>query len=148
MSLHDEIITALKKRGAVMLEDDSIANTFIEAIRDCPTDIPFFEQYGLVIVLFYDPAEQTVEKWQHCDGIAFRHFNKDGGKSVYSIGISTHAIERGKDYTCFIWLHEAAHVLRENVDVHDNRYHALLDVLIEAHNKTAGASLVNDYQRD
>ena len=39
-------------------------------------------------------------------------------------------------------------LMRENVEIHDKRYHALLDVLIEAHNKTTGANLVNDYQRD
>ena len=148
MSLHDEIISALKNRGVVMLDDDSIANTFLEAITDCPTDIPFFEQYGLALVFFFNPAEQTVEKWRRCDGLTFRHVNEDTGKTVYSVGIATRAIERGKDYTCFVWLHEAAHILRENVEIHDKRYHALLDVLIEAHNKTTGANLVNDYQRD
>lgn len=67
----------------------------------------------------------------------------DGFGTLYAVGISLEAIERGKEYTELLFLHELAHIFGGGE--HSTEFHRELDRMIERFNKETGSRIVNDY---
>ena len=76
------------------------------------------------------------------DGIAWKDVTRDRGE-LHAIGLSCEALDRGPEYTQFLFLHELTHVLGNGE--HSPEFHQQLDRLIEQFNRRTGGHVVNDY---
>lgn len=80
---------------------------------------------------------------QDVDGIEWVDVTPDRGR-LHAIGLSAEALDRGREYFQFLFLHELAHVLCGGD--HGPEFHACLDGFIARFNVATGASVKNDYQ--
>lgn len=75
------------------------------------------------------------------DGILWKNVTSDSG-TVYAVGISTEAMDKGADYTAFLFLHELAHITTDGD--HSRAFHDQLNELLMVYNEATGANLAND----
>lgn len=115
----------------------AIADTFPAYIPDCVQDF-----------YIYRCSEQP-EGLEHMDGINWKDCTRDAG-NLYSIGLSVEALEKGVAYASLVCLHELCHALCDIAEIvgsndHDQRFHSILDGLIERYNAKTGLQVKNDY---
>lgn len=138
----------IQNEGAVICEDPevlalarpvliAIAETFPGYIPECVQDF-----------YIYRRSEQP-ENLHTMDGISWKDCTKDAG-NLYAIGLSVEALEEGVEYSSLICLHEMCHVLCDIAEIsgsndHDERFHSILDGLIERFNTKIGLRVKNDY---
>ena len=129
----------LEKWGVFPMNNDETAQLFLDYIGDGPPNCDFMGKYRLCLVFFYDRNEQPA-KWKHYGGMCWK-FEHETEQPLYAIGISKQTIERGKQKTVEMFLHECAHALH-GVDhrAHDERFHDLLKVLVDEYNKANGTN--------
>ena len=78
------------------------------------------------------------------DGEYYLRYRRGDEKNrIALIGISSTALELGRDQTVLTLLHELAHVLWQTDN--PSLFHTLLDGLIFAYNKLSGEEIRNDY---
>lgn len=80
---------------------------------------------------------------QDADGITWIDATPDRGR-LYAVGLSAEALDRGREYFQFLFLHELAHVLCGGD--HGAEFHKHLDMLIDRFNAATGSTVRNDYQ--
>lgn len=136
------VLRWIERQGAVFYPGKLERETAKRYLQDMPVVFP--ELVGeLSAVYLYRQSEQATERLRKCDGIIWRDVTLDGFGTLYAIGISLEAIERGKEYTQFVFLHELAHV-HVGGD-HSTEFHRELDRMIEQFNRRTVGHLSNDY---
>lgn len=135
-------------KGVVMSEDqlqNGFLTVYVERIHKA---IPELYNGGLSLVYVYDMDEQKNEG-SYSDGIDWLDVvvSSDGKPvdKLHAIGISTQAIDAGRDYAVMVFLHEYTHTLLEKPNDHGMMFHFTLDRLIERYNQATGSSVSNDY---
>lgn len=78
-----------------------------EYLRVMPAVLPELVRM-LSAVYLYRQSEQADGSM---DGILWRDVTRDGDGILYAVGLSVEAVERGKEYTQFLFIHELAHIL-------------------------------------
>ena len=111
-------------------------------LRDMPRVFPELVRQINAIYLF-EMGRQKTELLRKCDGILWRDVTLDGFGTLYAVGISLEAIERGREYTQFLFLHELVHV--QTGGDHGPEFHKCLDSLIKRFNRYTGSHIINDY---
>lgn len=136
------VLRWIERQGAVFYSGKLERETAKRYLRDMPVVFP--ELVGeLSAIYLYRQSEQATEHLRKCDGIIWRDVTMDGFGTLYAVGISLEAIERGKEYTELLFLHELCHI-HVSGD-HGPEFHRELDRLIEQFNRRTGEHLVNDY---
>lgn len=104
---------------------------------------------SLVCIYLYQQADQPPNLrtdggalMKDVDGIQWVDVTPDRGK-LYAVGLSVEALDKGKDYVQFLFLHELTHILSGGE--HSEEFHQCLDGLIERFNRHTGSRIVNDY---
>ena len=95
----------------------------------------------LPLIYIYRQSEQLPEN-QKSDGNLYRETNKSGNLIYCCLGISTEALQQGKEYTALVFMHELAHI---NFPEHDKNFHEHLNNLISLYNIITGSTVKNDY---
>ena len=109
-----------------------------------PVLIDLAREQGLKLLYTFSAAEQD-ESRKDRDGECWKNCTLDGRETWYSIGISTEALDRGRDYTVFVFLHELCHLFTGGGN-HTAAFHSFLDYLLSEYNSANGAEIENDYQ--
>ena len=136
------VLRWIERQGAVFYPGKLERETAKRYLRDMPVVFP--ELVGeLSAIYLYRQDEQATERLRKSDGILWRDVTLDGFGTLYAIGISLEAIERGKEYTELLFLHELAHVHVSGA--HSAEFHKQLDHLIEQFNRRTGGHVANDY---
>ena len=140
--IDDIFVSQIKAQGVNPLENEPLAEYFLDQISDNPVSVEFMTESGnLALIFLYQPIDQP-EGFRRYDGMVFRHEHNVTGQIRFSIGIATSAIMRGKSYLNALWLHECAHVLHgTNCEIHDTRFHAVFHALIDSYNSATGSAL-------
>lgn len=97
----------------------------------------------LSAIYLYRQDEQATERLRKSDAIIWKDVTLDGLGTLYAVGVSVGAIERGEEYTQFLFLHELAHI--DGDGEHTPEFHRQLDRMIELFNQRTGSRIVNDY---
>lgn len=95
----------------------------------------------LPLIYIYRQSEQ-LSKNQKSDGNLYRETNKSGNLIYCCLGISTEALQQGKEYTALVFMHELTHI---NFPEHDKNFHEYLNNLISLYNIITGSTVKNDY---
>ncbi len=103
--------------------DNSVAFSFDKSHLDMLKDyldelpksfIPNLTKYGLALLYVYDREAQP-EKGRKTYGLTYECWKRDKEANEKTrdcaIGISTEALDRGKEFALAVFVHEAAHVL-------------------------------------
>lgn len=131
-----------ERKGAVFYPGKLERETAKRYLRDMPVVFP--ELVGeLSAIYLYRQSEQATERLRKSDAIIWKDVTLDGFGVLYAVGLSVGAVERGEEYTQFLFLHELAHV-HVSGD-HDPEFHRVLDRLIARFNQCTGGRVVNDY---
>lgn len=112
----------------VICGDESYMEKLVGFLTDLPESFPDLENYNLALLYVYDRHKQRPED-ELSAGICWTHQNKERGLTAYSIGISTYALDRGRDYVLSVFAHESAHVLTGNTG-HNELFGIVLDGLL------------------
>lgn len=140
----------IQETGIVVCWDPALRKTVAQYL------LPIFQALretiqplSLVCIYLYRQADQPPNMRtddgifiRYVDGIQWVDVTPDRGK-LYAIGLSAEALDKGKDYVQFLFLHELAHILSGGK--HSKEFHRCLDGLIERFNKYTGSHIVNDY---
>jgi hypothetical protein len=108
----------------------------------CPLLFPYVTAGRLVFIFPYKLDDQTP---QYCrmDGLCLSPECKAG---PHAVGISDHALHRGRDYATSVLFHELAHIEH---DGHDFEFVDCLNSLIDHYNRATGRAIKDetDYAR-
>lgn len=136
------VLRWIERQGAVFYPGKLERETAKRYLRDVPVVFP--ELVGeLSAIYLYRQDEQATERLRKSDAIIWKDVTLDGFGTLYAVGISLEAIERGEEYTQFLFLHELAHVISGGE--HTPEFHRQLDRLIDQFNRRTGGHLSNDY---
>ena len=95
----------------------------------------------LPLIYIYRQSEQ-LSKNQKSDGNLYRETNKSGNLIYCCLGISTEALQQGKEYTALVFMHELTHI---NFPEHDKNFHEYLNNFISLYKIITGSTVKNDY---
>lgn len=137
----DRVLRWVKSQGAVFCVDPAELDLLKSYLSEMAFVFPLL-QWGLCAVYLYRQEDQPVEL-KRCDAICWDDVTTDGIGTLHAIGISTAALDRGPEYTQFVFLHELTHATHGGE--HTAEFHAALDELIIEYNRATGATLANDY---
>lgn len=137
----DRVLRWIQSQGAVFYYDPDKHERLKSYLSKMPWVFPLF-QLGVYALYVYRQEDQPVEL-KNCDAICWDDVTTDGIGTLHAIGISTTALDRGPEYTQFVFLHELTHVTHGGE--HTAEFHAALDELIDLYNRETGAVLANDY---
>ena len=119
--------------GTVFSFDETRIAMLGDYLDELPESFPDLSKYGLAMLFVYDRMKQRDAEDRQCGGITFQNGRVDKAGQVletaYSIGIATEVIDRGKEFTLAIFVHEAAHVLTAN-EGHTEFFGIVLDGLL------------------
>ena len=136
------VLQWIQQQGAVFYPGKLERETAKRYLRDMPVVFP--ELVGeLSAIYLYRQGEQETERLRKSDAIIWKDVTLDGFGTLYAIGVSLEAIERGKEYVQLLFLHELCHV-RISGD-HSTKFHRELDRMIDRFNQETGSHIVNDY---
>lgn len=106
-----------------------------EYMRAMPAVFP--ELVGMLSAVYlYRQSEQADGSM---DGILWRDVTRDGNGVLYAVGLSVEAVERGKEYTQFLFIHELAHILAPGE--HEPPFQQIVAALLDRFNSETGSSL-------
>lgn len=136
------VLRWIETKGAVFYPGKLERETAKRYLRDVPVVFP--ELVGeLSAIYLYRQDEQATERLRKSDAIIWKDVTLDGFGTLYAVGISLEAIERGKEYTELLFLHELCHIHVSGN--HGPEFHNQLDSMIELFNQRTGSRIVNDH---
>lgn len=136
------VLRWIERQGAVFYPGKLERETAKRYLRDMPVVFP--ELVGeLSAIYLYRQGEQETERLRKSDAIIWKDVTLDGFGTLYAVGISLEAVERGSEYVKFVFLHELCHIRVSGV--HSLAFHQQLDRMIERFNQETGSHIVNDY---
>ncbi len=134
----DRTIVWIEKHGAVVCLDPAEKQRLERYI--VPTAALFPDLMKMLCAVYvYRMSEQTGEA-AGSDGICWKNVTSYAG-TLYAIGISTEAMDKGAEYTAFLFMHELAHI-RESE--HCYKFHEILNDMIGQYNHAYSVNLAND----
>lgn len=101
------VLQWIESQGVIFHYDRKARETAKAYLRDMPTVFP--ELVGMLSAIYL--YRQSKQADGSMDGILWRDVTKDGSGILYAVGLSVEAVERGKEYTQFLFIHELAHIL-------------------------------------
>lgn len=132
----------IERQGAVFYPGKLERETAKRYLRDMPVVFP--ELVGeLSAIYLYRQGEQETERLRKSDAIIWKDVTLDGFGTLYAVGISLEAVERGSKYTKFVFLHGLCHIRVSGV--HSLAFRQQLNRMIERFNQETGSHIVNDY---
>ena len=138
-------MAAYMESQGVVIDHTDHAHTLAEYLRGDPIPqlIEKAQCKGLKILYVYDMQRQQYNT--RADATIWKNCTLDGSGTWYAIGISTQALDLGRDYTAFVALHEITHLLTDCIEDHTPAFHSYLDYVITLYNNANGTHIVNDY---
>ena len=134
----DRTIEWIEKQGAVicmdLAEKKRLEHYIIPVVALFPDLIKM-----LCFVYVYRMSEQT-EGAAGSDGICWKNVTNYAG-TLYAIGISVEAMDKGAEYTAFLFMHELAHIKEPK---HNHNFHEILNDMIVRYNHAYSVNLAND----
>ena len=133
------------ERNGVVFDESGRTTELAEYLTGDPITalIERARDQGLKLIYTFVSEDQD-ESRQDRDGECWKNVTLDGKGTWYSIGISTDALDRGKEYTVLVFLHELCHIFVDG-DRHPPAFHRYLDYLLKLYNEANGTEIVNDY---
>lgn len=136
----------IESQGQVFSDDPAIAAAAEPVFCAIQKFFPDFWEC-VTLPFCYVVSEQPEDL--RADGYCWVDVTSDAGV-LYGIGLSYEATEKGFQYSALVVLHELAHVLCGIAEIsgsndHDQRFHSILDGLIERFNAKTGMKIKNDY---
>ena len=139
-------MTRFLKKNGVVIEDRNYAKKLAGYL--CGDPIPDLisraGKHGLVFFYVYDMERQPIGRREQ-DAEIWKDVTTDGNGTWYAIGISTQALNYGKEYTVLVFLHEITHLLTDCEEEHTEIFHAYLDKLLKNYNAANKTAIKNDY---
>ncbi len=116
-------------------------------LRDLPVVFP--ELVGLLSAIYlYRQSEQATERLRKCDGIIWKDVTTDGNGTLYAVGLSVEAVEKGEAYVQFLFLHELAHIPAPCApDEHGPQFRREMARLLDRFNRATGSTLEDEPSR-
>lgn len=129
----------LKAQGVVICNDPEAAELFLTYTIPVASTFPEIVD-KLSAVYTYRMNEQGTADLRSNDGISW-HYESELGM-LYGIGLSVEALNSGRDYAAFVFLHELCHIATSTD--HSISFHDTLGKMIDRYAKEEGHILVND----
>ncbi len=96
----------------------------------------------------YEQDKQGTERLRRCDGIIWRDVTTDGNGTLYAVGLSVEAAEKGETYVQFLFLHELAHIpVPCAPDEHGPQFRREMARLLGRFKRATGSTLENEPPR-
>lgn len=134
----ERTIAWIEKQGAVVCLDPAEKQRMERYIVPVAELFPDLMKM-LCAVYVYRMSEQTGEA-AGSDGICWKNVTNYAG-TRYAIGISTEALDKGPEYTAFLFMHELAHIKEPE---HSYKFHEILSDMIGQYNHAYSVNLAND----
>lgn len=144
---------ALAASGVKSINDPETVGKFVEYVADAVEAFPEFfggepfwyaEDFCIEIVQYVVGYEEN-ESENKTDGRALSRFREENEvlKMQCCLCIHKAAIERGREYTILVLLHELTHLLTDSSN--PIVFHGLLDSLLRLYEARTGEHIENDY---
>ena len=129
----------IETEGGVPYEDPETKERLKEYL--CPVWSVFPDLVSMVSAVYVYRMDQQSGSAAGPDGISWENHTLDVG-ILYAVGISLEAMDKGPEYTQFLFLHELTHIITGHN--HDHAFHGQLNKLLSIFNKATGSNLFND----
>ncbi len=141
------VLRWIEQQGVVFYPGKLERETAKRYLRDMPGVFP--ELVGALSAIYlYRQSEQATERLRKCDGIIWKDVTTDGNGTLYAVGISLEAVEQGKTYTQFLFIHELAHILAPCAsDEHGPQFRREMARLLDRFNRATGSTLEDEPPR-
>lgn len=132
------VLRWIESQGVVFHYDRKARETAKAYLQDMPTVFP--ELVGMLSAIYL--YRQSKQADGSMDGILWRDVTKDGSGILYAVGLSVEAVERGKEYTQFLFIHELTYILVPGE--HVPPFHQIMAALLARFNSATGSSLEDE----
>lgn len=137
-----EALSQFSKDTGIIISDkqqglDTLTKYLAEIV---PPDVLQLAQDRVDVFFSFSMVESGVDSDGRGGGVE----NTETGRIVYLIGVAKEAVDRGRDYSVMVWLHELSHLITgeygHSVPFHDYTNYLLLKV-----KEYSGVTIKNDY---
>jgi len=135
----ERIMRWIETEGGVAYKDPAAKERLLDYLL--PVMQVFPEFVNMVSAVYVYRTDQQTGSAAGPDGISWENHTSDVG-ILYAVGISLEAMDKGPEYTQFLFLHECTHIITGHD--HDHVFHGQLNQLLSIFNETTGANLRND----